>query len=256
VVSGAALSLSPARRGGKGQWRRFELPSGLIFERSSRIFLNKYFFRSIFGLLLRYHYKTIMKSHFLTILLIFSCCFIFCYATAQVQSNSKPRINLHQYEMGAGIARLTNLSAEKIYVNPNFSFKYVMNKNVLRGGISYDRWTNMVLVAQGFLVNVGYERRFFGPKIQALAGIDLGYYRETIKSPSGLPGTFTNTGAGPVIGGIYKFHDRLSFQTELGFFLGSATYRQAYELPQRLFGFVTAHRSFSLHLYYNFGYKK
>src|SRR5690242_4469982 len=88
----------------------------------------------------------------------------------------------------------------------NISFKAINNKNALRTGISFNIINPF---SPAYLINAGYERRFFNGKSQLLIGGDIGY------------NTFGSTktiGLGPAIGYILNPSKTISLQTEVGVF--------------------------------------
>ena len=197
-----------------------------------------------------------MKNHLQSTFLIITFCFAISSAFAQAPVNNIKPKSIFKYELGLGLPYIdAMLQNSWKQMTPNISFKYVMNKNVIRSGLTYHSWKSNFESGSGFLGNIGYERRFFGPKLQMLAGADLCYLRENSYQNTHFPRTRYIIGAGPVLGGIYKFHPRFSLQTEFGFCYGFGQKKETNLPPIRQSTFLTQ-RWISFHLYYNFGKRK
>jgi len=138
---------------------------------------------------------------------------------------------------------------------PVVTFKIVHNKNVFRSGVIYNLTSPATLKENSyFLINAGYERRFFKKKIQIILGVDLGYYyRHESNRPNFEDLKSYNYGIGPVVGLQYQFIERFSLQTEFGFIWGNGKrVSNIYGVYDKGFDQSIAHRSFSLTISYTF----
>jgi hypothetical protein len=188
---------------------------------------------------------------------------ILIYVLTMQRSIAQTPKDSSKYEIGLGQAELPVFKNMGFYPYPNISFKYKLNRNVIRSGITYFGIYEDNYLNHGIIGNIGYERRLFGPRIQMIVGADIGYYRHfreygystSLNHDYSIITYFW--GVGPILGGIYNLNSKLSIQTELGFITGYGRewfIYSEYDRAKRGRGlYSTTHRLFSIHLYYKFG---
>jgi len=159
-----------------------------------------------------------------------------------------------KFEIGVGVPHFPGTFCRRTPA-PVISFKAIQEKNALRAGLIYDLTAPIPLKDYAYLlVNLGYERRLFRKKSKLLLGVDVCYLNRflTNSSPS-VTSKFYHIGIGPVIGYLYEFSNRVSFQTEVGLYYG---YGETKYYDNGIFknsnkgGVNTGHRFFSLNLFY------
>ena len=143
-------------------------------------------------------------------------------------------------------------------MSPVLAFKVIHNKYAFRSGLIYDLTTQHSPLKDNifYILNVGIERRFFTKKSKLLIGIDICYLHEYHNQVDDtLSWTLYHYGTGPIIGYLYKFSKRFSFQTEIGFFVGygEEKYKHNGVISQNNKDwYFTGHRAIGINIYYNF----
>lgn len=184
-------------------------------------------------------------------MLIVMLSFFFINITCLAQSHSDKNIN----EIGVGLQYFP-INKELIFYN--LSYKRTHHKNAFRSGVGFfpfnaELWKKHFC----FYANLGYERRFTNKNSSILLGVDASFltvHNETSSIHMLEPNTFYGYGIGPVIGYMYRFSDRISFQSELSIY---------YAYSKRLFFdplisyskkqgfFYSFSKFFSLNFYYH-----